>query len=151
MPLDLIDLRRGPANKYSWIPPFDFSVAYDNEQWWTDVRYYYTDEPWFVQILQDGVEVARVELDDPGGINPTYRDVPKLASPCLEIQFIEVSTGARRRHIGTRTVHALAQRHGDRRLLAYSEEADEFWDSLGWDRFDHPDGRHRALFIQPPR
>ncbi len=151
MPLDLIDLRRGSANRYSWIPPFDFSVAYDNEQWWTDVRYYYTDEPWFVQILDDGVEVARVELDDPGGINPNYRNVPKLASPCLEIQFIEVSTGARRRRIGTRTVHALAQRHGDRRLMAYSEEADEFWDSLGWDRFDHPDGRHRALFIQPAR
>ena len=53
--------------------------------------------------------------------------------------------------VGTRTVQALAQRHVNRRLMAYSEEADEFWDPLGWDRFDHTDGRHRALFIQPTR
>jgi len=40
---------------------------------------------------------------------------------------------------------------GSPRLFAYSEEAHGFWASLGWDRFDHPEGPqfHRPLFIQP--
>lgn len=66
--LELVDLRRGTADRYSWIPPFDYSVAYENERWWDDVRYYYVGEPWFVQVLRGGVEVARVELDESVGI-----------------------------------------------------------------------------------
>jgi hypothetical protein len=43
--------------------------------------------------------------------------------------------------------------HPCRRLVAFSEEADEFWSSLCWDRFDHPDGPtfYRPLFVQPAR
>ena len=95
MTLQLVDHRRGSGDKYSWLPPFDWSIAYENEQWWDEVRLYYVGEPWFVQ--------------------------------------------------------ALAQRHPDRRLFAYSEEADRFWVSLGWERFDHPEGPrfHRPLFIHP--
>lgn len=44
-------------------------MAYENERWWDEVRHY-LDHPWFVQVVEDGVEVARVELDDPGDINP---------------------------------------------------------------------------------
>jgi hypothetical protein len=136
------------------VPPFDWSVGYENDQWWDDVRYYYVTEPWFVQVLEGDTEVARVELDDPGGINPEYTGVPELGDERLEIQLIEVATAAARRGIGTGVVRGLAQRHRDRRLFAYSEEADAFWASLGWDRFDHQDGQpqfHRALFIQPAR
>ncbi len=153
MSLEFIDHRRGLADQYSWVPSFDWSVGYGNDQWWDDVRYYYVSEPWFVQVREDGVEVARVELDDPGGINPEYTGVPDLAEDeRLEIQLIEVATTAARRGIGTRVVQGLAELHRQRRLFAYSEEADEFWASLGWDRFDHRDGQpqfHRALFIQP--
>lgn len=154
MPLEFIDHRRGPANKYSWVPSFDWSVAYENDQWWDKPRYYSVSEPWFVQVMEDGNEVARVEFDDPGGINPKYVGVPKLGEERLEIQFVEVATAATRRGIGTRVVQGLADLHDGRRLFAYSEEADEFWASLGWQRFDHRDGQpqfHRALFIQPPR
>lgn len=153
--LEFIDHRRGLADQYSWVPSFDWSVGYGNDQWWDDVRYYYVGEPWFVQVLEGGVEVARVELDDPGGINPEYTGVPDLAEDeRLEIQLIEVATAVARRGIGTRVAQGLAERHRGRRLFAYSEEADGFWASLGWDRFDHRDGQprfHRALFIQPPR
>jgi hypothetical protein len=45
----------------------------------------------------------------------------------------------------------LAERHRDRRLFAYSQDADIFWGRLGWARFDHPEGDCRALFIQPAR
>lgn len=150
MALSFVDYRRGSADKYSWLPPFDWAVVYENEQWWDKVRYYIGD-PWFVQVLEDGVEVARVELDDDGGINPTYAGVPSIGPERLEIQYIEVATAARKRGVGTGVVQELAERHPDRRMLAYSEGADGFWASLRWDRFDHPEGQqfHRPLFIQP--
>lgn len=149
MSLELVDLRRGDANRYSWVPPFNFETAYENERWWGDVPYLF-DDPWYVQVLDGGAEVARVELDDPGGINPEYVDVPELGPERLEIQFLEVATAERGRGVGARVVRALQERHPDRRLFAYSEEAHGFWASLGWERFDHPEGEqfHRPLFIQ---
>jgi hypothetical protein len=148
---ELIDHRHGAASKYSWLPPFDWTVVYENERWWDEPRHYYVGEPWFVQVLEDGDEVARVELDDPGGINPQYTGVPELGAERLEIQFIEVAVAARGGNTGTRVVRALELRHPARRLFAYSEEAHRFWASLGWERFDHPEGErfHRPLFIQP--
>ena len=86
-------------------------------------------------------------------VQPTYANVPVIGTERLEIQLIEVAAGVRGRGIGTCVVHGLAQMHPDRRLIAYSEDADTFWDSLGWDRFDHPEGPkfHRPLFVQPAR
>lgn len=149
MAIELVDLRRGAEDRYAWLPPFDFGTDYENEHWWDDVPYI-LDDPWFVHVLEDGVEVARIELDDPGGINPDYANVPELGSERLEIQFLEVAAAARGRDVGTRAVQALQERHPDRRLFAYSEEACGFWASLGWKRFDHPEGEHfyRPLFIQ---
>ena len=43
MTLDLVDHHRGSADKYSWMPPFDWSIAYENERWWDEVRYYVED------------------------------------------------------------------------------------------------------------
>jgi GNAT superfamily N-acetyltransferase len=151
MSLQLVDHHRGAASKHSWLPPFDWSVAHQNERWWDEPRHYSVGEPWFVQVLEDGDEVARIELDDPGGINPQYANVPKLGAERLEIQFIEVATAARGRSVGMQVVSALERRHPDRRLFAYSEKAHEFWVSVGWERFDHPEGEqfHRPLFIQP--
>jgi ribosomal protein S18 acetylase RimI-like enzyme len=146
--LQFVDRRRGDANRYRWVP-FGSSDAYDHPHWWDDVRYH-DDDPWFVQVLEVGVEVARVELDEDVGIEH-YNDVPVIGAERLEIQFIEVAVSARGRGIGTRVVRGLMGRHPERRLLAYSEGADRFWASLGWDRFDHSDGRHRALFIRRAR
>lgn len=150
MSLALVDYRRGPSDKYSWMPAFDWDTSYENERWWDEVRHY-VDDPWFVQVLVDGVEVARVELDDPGGINPTYVGVPELGTERLEIQLVEVAAAARRRGIGRRVVRALSNRHPDRRLFAYSEQADGFWARLGWEPFydPRPGPPGRTLFIQP--
>jgi GNAT superfamily N-acetyltransferase len=150
MTLDLLDHHRGSADTYSWMPPFDWSMAYVNARWWDEVRYY-VDDPWFVQVVEDGAEVARVEFDDPGDINPDYTGVPTIGPDRLEIQFIEVALAARGRKIGTQVVQMLAERHPDRRLFAYSQDADRFWTRLGWERFDHPEGDWRSLFIQPIR
>ena len=131
-----------------WIPPFDSAVAYENEQWWDDAR-----TSW------------RTRGPGAGGrhqwraSNSTRRPESSTTPRCGDRrgapdQFIEVAIAARGRGGGTRVVRGLAERHPGRRLLAYSEGADGFWASLGWERFDHPEGRpefHRALFIQAAR
>ncbi|WP_341871172.1 GNAT family N-acetyltransferase [Mycolicibacterium aubagnense] len=118
MDLELIDHRRGTTDGRSWAPPFDSAVAYQHPHWWNRQL---GGESWFIQVLANGVEVARVEFDDPGGINPNYEDVPELGDERLEIQFIEVSTAARGRGVGTQVVRHLADRHRNRRLFAYRE------------------------------
>lgn len=150
MTLELIDLRPGPSDERWWQPPFDYGVVYEHPHWW---QRQLGDEPWFVQVLERGVEVARVELDDPGGIDPEYANVPELGDERLEIQFIEVATAARGGDVGGRVVQRLMERHPNRRLFAYSVQADWFWARLGWKPFydPRPGPPGSPLFIQPGR
>ncbi|SHR98514.1 acetyltransferase, gnat family protein [Mycobacteroides abscessus subsp. abscessus] len=149
--MQFIDHRRGSAAEYSWVPPFDWSVAYAQGHWWDAPRIHAKD-PWFIQVLAAGVEVGRVEIDDPGTISTEYQGIPPVRSERLEIQLIEVATVARGRGIGTRIVRELEARFPERRLFAYSQGADGFWDSLGWKPFYRPSRPPaRTLFIQPAR
>ena len=149
MVLELVDLRPSSSDDRWWVPPFAENVIYEHPHWWWDRQL--GEEPWFVQVLdQTGSEVARVEFDDPGGINPEYANVPDLGDERLEIQFLEVATTARGHGVGGQVVRSLMERHPDRRLFAYSEGADRFWTSLGWEAFAHPAGGYRTLFIQSP-
>jgi hypothetical protein len=50
--LEFVDLRRDVVGNISWLPPFDWSVAYENEHWWDEARYYYVNEPWFVSTAR---------------------------------------------------------------------------------------------------
>jgi GNAT superfamily N-acetyltransferase len=145
MNLDLVAVQRGGRSKYA--PPFDEHDGF-TDRWWNRPM---GDEPEcrFIQVLNDGVEVARVELDEKV-YTAHYEGAPNLGDTALEIQFIEVSDKYRREGIGAAVVHRLAELHADRRLVAYSEGADDFWSKLGWRRYYHPGGpRWRTLFIQP--
>lgn len=138
--------------KYTWTP-FEPSESYEHPEWWANARGAVGD-PWFVQALENGVEIARVQLDERGGIGDGYTDAPAInAHELLEIQFIEVTTTARRRGVATRVVQALTEQHPDKHLMAYSEGADAFWESLGWDPFYDlsPGPPGRTLYIQPAR
>lgn len=149
MALQFIDHHRGGADRYAWMPPFDPEVAYENSHWWDGVRYG-DDDPWFVQVLENGAEVARVVLVEDGGFNAAHVGVPVIGVERLMVYQIEVATAARGRGIGAQVVHGLGELHRDRRLFAYSEGADHFWESLGWERFNDPrPGPGRTLFIQP--
>jgi len=90
--LELVDLRPRPCDNRWCVPPFAENITYEHPHWWNRQL---GEDPWFVQVLdQTGTEVARVEFDDPGGINPEYANVPNLGDERLEIQFIEVAMGA---------------------------------------------------------
>jgi GNAT superfamily N-acetyltransferase len=144
----LVDRRRDPGDdKYTWVP-FEPSDQFTSA-WWDDPPYL-DDDPWFVQALLDGEDVARVNLDPEVHIDH-YAGVPDLGGSGLEIAFFEVSAAHQRRGIGTAVIRSLVAEHPDRRFVAFSEEADEFWVSLGWERFlnaTDPD-HYRPLFIQP--
>ncbi|MCU1701333.1 MAG: family N-acetyltransferase [Mycobacterium sp.] len=110
---------------------------------------YWNDDPWYIQVLRDGDEVGRVELDETVGLRH-YGVDRHVDSIALEIQFIEVSADCQRQGIATEIVRELEARHPDRTLVAFSEQADDFWESLGWRCYIHPtEGRfYRPLFVQ---
>jgi len=103
-----------------------------------------------LQVRRDGVEVARVMLDEVVHID-YYVGTPPLGARALQIELIEVSSKRRRAGIGRQVVHRLAQLYPDRRLVAFSEGADEFWESLEWRRHERREDAERcqSLFIQP--
>lgn len=149
-PIELVDLRREDQSDRTWQPPFDWTVRYENDAWWDGVPYY-VSTPWFVQVLQDGAEVARIELAVDAEVNCEYADAPTIGPERLAIQLIEVAAESRGRGIGTQCMQVLTERHPNNRFLAYSEGAERFWHSLGWDRHDHPEGaqlHRRCLFNQ---
>lgn len=87
MPLELVDHR---AEARSWTP-FPSSEGYECPRWWENAGGAVGD-PWFVQVLEYGAEVARVQLDERCGINPIYPVTPAaLWGELLEIQYIEVT------------------------------------------------------------
>jgi predicted acetyltransferase len=119
-----------------------------NADWW---RPRAGDNYTHLQVHLDGVEVARVLLDEVVHIE-YYVDTPPLGATALQIELIEVSDKHRRQGMGREVVHRLAQLRPDRRLVAFSEGADKFWESLKWRRHKRrvePE-RSQPLFIQPP-
>ncbi|MBM0255630.1 GNAT family N-acetyltransferase [Micromonospora sp. 4G55] len=147
MTFDFIEKRPGPGDRLVWFPFADNDDF--NPSWWNHRSFYGESSYTLLEVHSDGVEVARIELDSDVAIDH-YVGTPQLGDTALEIQLIEVAASQRRRGVGTKIMQALVARHPERRLLAFSEEADDFWASLGWARYDHPEGPRfsRPLFIQ---
>ncbi|PZF86111.1 GNAT family N-acetyltransferase [Jiangella anatolica] len=147
MDLELIEKRREPGEDgFGW-QPFDRSEWF-NPDWWNDPLLV-DDASIYLQVRLDGVEVARVELDELVDFSH-FTSAPQFES-ALEIEFIEVVSTHRRRGIGRAVVNGVIGRYPGRRFVAFSEGADPFWASLGWDRYEHPEGVDywRPLYIQP--
>jgi hypothetical protein len=94
--LEFVDIRRGGADTYSW-SPFEHSDGFKAFDWWDRVSYW-NDDPWYIQILRDGDEEGRVELDEKVGLRH-YGVDRRLESNALEIHFIEVPANYRRQRI----------------------------------------------------
>ena len=129
-----------------WEKPFEETPEF-NPGWWSGIcrsgKYVF-----FVAHVGT-VEVARVELDLAKMIGSTYPTVVNPGEGFVEIMFFEVATRLQRQGIGRAVVAALADRFPGRRFAAFSEEADEFWQSLGWSRHENEEGTRlfRALYV----
>lgn len=148
MNFELIEKRRESGEGgFGW-QPFDRSDRF-NPDWWNDPLLVDDDASIYLQASVDGVEVARVELDEL--VDFSHLTTAPQFSGALEIEYIEVASTHRRRGIGRAVVNGVMARYPDRRFVAFSEGADPFWASLGWDRYEHPEGVDywRPLYIQP--
>lgn len=63
--LELVDHRAPAAVKNSWTP-FLSSEGYEHPDWWENAGGAVGD-PWFVEVSEHGLQVARVQLDERGG------------------------------------------------------------------------------------
>lgn len=142
-------LRPAGVGRYEWQPYAEDSNF--TRHWWHRL-WDLGDRYSLWSASQSGVEVARVELDQEVSYNH-YDRVPDLGPGVLEIDFFEVSATMRARGIGRAVLHLITERFPDKRLVAFSEEADGFWSSLGWKRYDHPRGfpAYRPFFVAPER
>jgi GNAT superfamily N-acetyltransferase len=127
--------------------PFSRDMSFE-DSWWSGVAWGYDDgETEFLSFQQGGVEVARAELSLDKRPNENYH-VPSAGRRFVQVEFFEVSEDHRGRGFGTRAMRAVAQRYAAQCILAYSEEADQFWSSLGWMRFQNLASRnYRPLYV----
>jgi ribosomal protein S18 acetylase RimI-like enzyme len=152
MDLVLVELGR-PAGVHLWAPfPPDEAGAGFNQGWWYDRPVPPRSRSIFLRVLEGRKEVARLKLDDDFRV-VDYVDVPLLGAIALEIQYIEVHGAHHGRGVGTEVIKLVRERYPDRRLVAFSAEAEGFWSSLGWRRHLHIDPdlarRQAPLFIEP--
>lgn len=134
------------SSAYGW-SPFSPSDQFTPD-WWESRRTFHRSSR-LLSFWQADQEVARVELEGRARYEP-YDAAPGVMGT-IEIFFFEVARSRRQRGIGKAVITGLLEHTEALRLVAFSEAADGFWASLGWERHDHPDGwpRFRPLFVQP--
>lgn len=69
--------------------------------------------------------------------------------PTKEIWFFEIRHDLRRQHYGAEFAKHLIRHYTAWPLIAFSEDADEFWAGIGWHYHPRKDGdaHYRKLFI----
>ena len=152
MSFELVTINR-PLIERIWFP-FSYAEAGlgFTQQWWYRTPVYPDSNATFLRAFEDGSEIARIELNPSFSIDH-YANVPALGSDAVEISFFEVHDRHRYRGIGTMAIGLMQDLFPHRRFVAFSEDADGFWASLGWSQYLHADPEEarffRPLFIQP--
>jgi len=143
--------RPAEVEAYTWLPFPDGHQRY-TYGWWDDgYRFHHaTNRRWFA-AHHGSIEVGRVEVDVAHGDDYYVGTAVLGERPILDIEFIDVASDHRRRGVATAIVSHLIATFPGHRLVAFSEEADAFWSTLGWTRIEHPEGttHYRPLFVQP--
>ncbi|MEV7135965.1 hypothetical protein AB0N24_24175 [Arthrobacter sp. NPDC093128] len=103
---------------------------------------------WSSDSEESGEEVVRLIVVDHPELDAGYR-VPEAAEG-LEIDFMEVADGHRRRGFGTQAIEMLRRQHSGRTVFARPPESeDAFWQSPGWEHVRHAqDGDYPPLFLK---
>lgn len=121
-----------------------------NEDWWQPgcIVFDSAEDSDRFQILLRGVEVGRIMAVDDGTHPATEFGVPAKDS-FVHLPFIETAESWRRQGLATQMLRLLREYYQDRNLMAFSEGADDFWDSTAWERFEHCEAAqsHQTLYI----
>lgn len=127
--------------------PFSESDDF-TEGWWDDAIHGFEPNQHFYAFFDGQHEVMRVEIEVQDILNPEYEQ-PQHPGPYAVIHFFEVSEDHRRKGYGTDAVQQIVDCYRGMPLVAFSQDADEFWASLGWERYEHaaePEN-HRPMFV----
>ncbi|MFJ6534572.1 hypothetical protein [Microbacterium sp. NPDC091662] len=135
-----------------YISPFDTRVPGFRSGWWGDYFQNTIDPDHRPYSFTDhtGAEAARALLREHAGF--TNRKIGISLPPrAVAVDFIEVREDLYhpRQGVGTRVVRLIEAIYPDVTLFAFSEGADQFWGSTGWEFIPRADGddRPRPLFV----
>lgn len=136
----------------------DYQTPYElvegfNDRWWHDragpVGEGGLDGKEYLQFLAEGNEVGRAEITD-WLLSDGYEGIDTPIST-KEIWFFEIRQELRRHGYGAEFAQHLVEYYPGIPLIAFSEDADEFWSGIGWHYFPRKDGigwpQYRSLFI----
>ena len=131
--------------------PFPFGDEGFRDDWWHSNVDRVGDDTLggtdYVQLLLDGIETGRASLTD-WQLSDSYIGIDADV-PTKEIWFFEIRSTARCRGLGAEFASLLREHYASTPLIAFSEGADEFWESIGWIYYPRKDGdiHYRKLFI----
>jgi GNAT superfamily N-acetyltransferase len=140
--LELVELHQVE----DYVSPFAIDPDGFPSRWWDDWNRISDANFHTFTILDDGAEVARAEvLADPtrlaqADINPAIYQGSGLHRGMVDIDRIEVRADRRGQGIGRAAVDLIVDHYPGRDFFAFSVDADEFWVSIGWQRFPRRDG-----------
>lgn len=130
--------------KETWRTPFDDTAEGFNPRWWLSMTFSKDDDCWTFSL--NGVEVARA-LINRGTINNVYENLTPAPS-IVDIVLFEVRAQYRNKGIGHEAVSLILERYPNEMITAFSEQADEFWSSVGFRYHQRTDDeRTRPLFV----
>lgn len=133
--------------------PFRFVDGF-TERWWNDnhrIGRVSNQKSQLFSFVRDGEELARAEVDR-GTIGNIYVDLTP-AEEIVDIVFFEVHEAHRGKGIGRAAIELILQQYPDDMVIAFSEEADDFWSGIGWKhhpRVEDPE-MYRSLFVHDAR
>lgn len=132
------------------VSPFEASEDFTQECWQAHEVIAASEADSFYSFLRGETEVARMLLVDPAGPIEGY-EIPPDLQDAVHIDFIEVAGGYRGQGLGSRAVELVQQIFPGRTFVALAGGNEGFWESLGWNRYEHRQGAARPpLCVSPP-
>ena len=136
----------------------DYEPAYDvdNDDFgdihWDHYPYTVRDSQKYDHYVafDDGVEVARVELEPNRQLHPVYVGLD-VTKPIVDVWYFEVASSHRRQGVGRAVLDLVVEQYPGQTLIAFSH-ADDFWAGIGWQAHDRTDGAdgNSVLFAHHP-
>lgn len=130
------------AQSEDFISPFPFDEDGFCDSWWhRNPGWIHDNETYRIerfQLLSNGTELGHAEIMD-AELDDNY-DGLDVERTFKEISFFEIRASHRRKGLGATFVDLLLKHYGRTAMIAFSEEADDFWSAIGWEYVPRNDG-----------